>query len=230
MGAAGVVLSPLVSLGNSFKAFVADIKAKQFLSAVYDIVNIPANMTNAFFNGAGFMDLTKIVERFLPTEGTGVRAEPINLGKIGLNLGGLLNATPQVNPPTNQYSGGTAFDAIGTDPNGPDGFLYANGVFGVKVGLGGSMVGMGQYLAPKLRVTPPAARTSAAVKPAAATPAVEAPASPEVADVAAAVADSAPADTPAPRRGSSRKASAGADKGGSDNGARSRGRAHRGSD
>ena len=83
MGAVGLAISPVVSLVNSFKAFGADLKAKQFLSAVYDIVNIPANMTNAFFNGAGFLDLSKVVEKFAEVSLGAI-------GKLGLNLGGLL--------------------------------------------------------------------------------------------------------------------------------------------
>ena len=172
MGAAGVVLSPLVSLSNSIKAFVADLKARQFVSAVYDILNIPANMTNAFFNGAGFWDLSKIVEKFIPPDPDA----DIQLGKVGLKLGGLLNLTPTNgslvdpdNPPTT-YNGGVALDSLAGEG---DGFFGANGIRGIKVGLGGSMVGMGQFLGEKLRVTPPVKSAAVRAKAAAA---IEAPA------------------------------------------------------
>lgn len=180
VGALGPVLSPLVSLTNSFSAFKADLKAKQFVSAAFDIVNIPANMTNALFNGAGFTDLSKILGRFLPLP-DGV--------KVGLNLGGLLNVTPLENPPTDQYSGGTAFDEISVTGGT---FFTENAVPGVRGGLGGAMVGMGQFLAEKLKVTPPAARTSAAVKPAAAAAALDASAA-ETAVADEPAAESAPA-------------------------------------
>jgi hypothetical protein len=161
VAAAGPVLSPLVSLGNSFSAFSANLKAGKILDAVYEIINIPAKMTNALLNGAGFTDLTKIVSKFAPVpEGA----------KVGINMGGLLNAVPQngslidpENPPT-EYSGGTAFDALAVSLGPAVGTKFP----GLPVGLGGSMIGMGQFLAGKLRVTPPAARTAAAVKPVAA--------------------------------------------------------------
>lgn len=164
MGAAGVALSPIVSVLHSFSAFKEDLKAKQFLNAVYDIVNIPTNAVNAFFNGAGFTDLTKILEKVVGIDLSGV-------GNLGLNLGGLLNATPLEDPPTNKYNGGVAFDAIAAAGKG---VVADNNLSGVKVGLGGAMVGMGQYLAPKLRVTKPL-KSLGAAKRASAAAAVEAP-------------------------------------------------------
>ena len=197
MGAVGVVMSPLVSLGNSLKAFGADLKAGQLLSAVYDLVNIPANMTNAFFNGAGFMDLTNLVGKVAGIE------IPEAVGRIGLNLGGLLNATPVQTPPTDEYNGGVAFDAIA---GGGDGLLPDNGIRGIKVGLGGALVGMGQFLGKELKVTPPLQAATAAAAPAASAveaPAVEAPA----VEVTAPAEDSAPAVS-APSRRKARAAAA----------------------
>jgi hypothetical protein len=186
VGAAGVVLSPLVSLGNSVKAFIANLKEGKVLDALYEVLNIPANMTNALFNGAGYLELTKIVNRFVE----------LPVKEIGLNLGGLLNAVPldgsagdPTDPPT-AYTVGPAFNSTHVE-------VEYNGsccitIPGLPNGLGGSMVGMGQYLAPKLKVTPPP--PAAAVAPAAAAAAAV---SPVVAEAPAAVVADAPASVAA---------------------------------
>jgi hypothetical protein len=199
IGAVGPLLSPLVSLSRSVNSFVANLQAGQYLDAVYELVNIPTNMTNAFFNGAGFWDLTKVIENF-----TGFSLEGV--GKVGLNLGGLLNVAPLTTPPTDQFTPGTAFDSlvVGGDPGQ---FFGNQPAPGVPVGLGGSMVGMGQYLGDKLRLNPPptpaaaAPAAAAAEAPAAAdTPAVQAPAvvdAPAVEVPKAVLADSPAVDLPA---------------------------------
>ncbi|MCW1960247.1 MAG: hypothetical protein KIH64_017215 [Mycobacterium sp.] len=186
LGAVGPLVSPVVSLINSVKAFGADLKARQFLSAAFDIINIPANLTNAVLNGAGFTDLTKIINKIAGG------AIPDGI-KVGVNMGGLLNSMPvngsladPDNPPT-EYSGGAGFDGLALDIEG-----FETKFPGLPNGLGGAMVGMGQFLAEKLKVTPPAARTSAAVKPAAAAAALDASAA-ETAVADEPAAESAPA-------------------------------------
>ena len=179
LAALGPVLAPVLSLGDSLKAIAAILKSRKagrFLNLAYEILNIPANMTNAFLNGGPVLDLTKLAAKLLPVEPE----------FFGFRMGGLLNAVPvngslvdPENPPT-KYSGGTGFDAVNA--------VLGTEIVGLPIGLGGSMVGMGQYLAGKLKVTPPAP-TAAAV----------APASAVVAEAPAAVADDAPAAVaPAP--------------------------------
>jgi hypothetical protein len=196
VGALGPLISPLVSLSNSFTSFGANLKAGKYLDAFYDIVNIPANMTNAFFNGAGFWELNSVIEAV-----TGINLNPetgLGLGRVGLNLGGLLNLTPVDNPIT-EYNGGVLFDAI-AGPEGGGGFIAGNEIWGVPVGLGGSLVHMGQFLGEKLLVTPPspgAAVAAAAAVADAPAPAVKAPA-PAIADVPAPALEAPAVKAPAP--------------------------------
>ena len=174
LAAVGPVLAPLMALADSVKASIASFSDKEhglawkLVNSLYNLINIPANMTNAFLNGGPVLDLTKLVNNVLP----------LKVDSFGFRLGGLLNAVPlngslkdPENPPT-EYSGGTGYDAVSA--------LLGTATVGLPVGLGGSMVGMGQYLAPKLRVTPPAP-TAAAVAPAAAVAEAPAAAAPEAA-------------------------------------------------
>ncbi len=249
LGLIGTLVSPLVSLTRSFTAVGEYVQAGDVLAAINELINIPANMTNATLNGAGFWDLSGIVNNFItPTD------PPL---KVGLNLGGLLNAVPvngsladPDNPPT-EYSGGTAFDGLAI-LEGP--VIGDQPVLGLPVGLAGSVIGLGQYLSEQMLVTPPTAATTAAA-PAAATPAEPAtpatpaepaapaepatqeapavpatpavPALPAVPAEPAAAADTQ-ADTPAPSRGARRGASANSGDNGGGDGARSGGRGDRG--
>jgi hypothetical protein len=192
MGALGTALSPFVALSNSFNSFGANLTAGKYLDAFYDIVNIPVNMTNAFFNGAGFFDLSPILKAF------GFELPAALATQVGLTLGGLLNVTPVDNPVT-QYNGGILLDAVG---GRGEGFIPDNEIFGLRVGLGGSLVGMGQLLGEKLKVTPPAPGAAVAPAAAAAAPAPEVKAPAVVADAPAPAIADAPApvvaDAPAP--------------------------------
>ncbi|MBU3750447.1 MAG: hypothetical protein FGM52_08340 [Mycobacterium sp.] len=172
MGALGPVLAPVASLINSFTSFGANLKAGKYLDAVYDIVNIPTNMTSAVFNGA-FLDLTAVVEKL-----TGSAA----LGSVGLNLGGLLNITPTDGPPATTYNGGVLFNQLGGPPGG-EGFIVNNAGQGIPTGLGGSLVGFNQSLASVLKVTPPVAQAKAASTVPAAAAAASAPDVPAAAPV-----------------------------------------------
>jgi hypothetical protein len=148
LGLLGTVISPLVQVTKSFTAVGQYFEDGDVVAAINELINIPANMTNAFLNGGGYLDLTAIAEQFLPLE-------PGTLDRIGVNLGGLLNAVPfdgslqdPDNPPT-QYSGGTGFDGIAAEASGV--------VFpGLPVGWAGSVIGLGQFLGEQLVVTPPA--------------------------------------------------------------------------
>jgi hypothetical protein len=181
----GTLISPIVQLTKSFTAIGEFFQAGDVIGAINELINIPANMTNAFLNGAGFLDLTGIAGSIfgdLP-EGT----------TLGIRLGGLLNAMPQDgslndpdNPPTT-WSGGTGFDGVALSLATPPGLPS---VEGIPNGLLGANIGLGQFLADKLLITPPpppGAQTAAAAP-------VETPAVEVVADTPA----PAPAEAPAP--------------------------------
>ena len=192
IGLAGTLLSPLVQLVKSFTAVGAYFTEGDVAGAINELINIPTKTTNAFLNGAGFLDLAGIINKFLP--------EPLPDGtKAGLNLGGLLNSMPQdgslvpppvTDPPTpadppTKWSVGVGFDSAAAYV--PDFYDHD----GLRNGFWGSTIGLGQFLSEELLVKPPV--KSAAAGPAAAAAAAEAP--------AAVVADSpapAVADDPAP--------------------------------
>jgi hypothetical protein len=205
LGLLGPLISPLVQVVKSFTAVGAYFEAGDVAGAINELINIPANTTNAFLNGAGFLDLTGIV--------ASVVGELPEGAKVGLNMGGLLNAMPvdgsldnPDDPPTT-WSGGTGFVsfAVSLGDSLPS-------IPGLPNGWAGSVIGLGQFLGDQLVVTPPAPPPVAAEPEAAklAAPAdisavTEAPveeAAPAVVDVPAeesapAVAD-VPAEDPAP--------------------------------
>jgi hypothetical protein len=190
LGLLGPLLSPLVQVVKSFTAVGAYFGAGDVAGAINELINIPTNTTNAFLNGAGYLDLTAIAAKILP--------DGFEVKSFGVNLGGLLNAVPTngsfVNPdnPPTEWSGGVGFDGIATD-------LGLVKFQGLPNGLAGSVVGLGQFLGKELLVTPPApgqavAPTAAAAVAPKAAAAVEAPAIP--AEPAAPAAPAEPA-TPA---------------------------------
>lgn len=167
----GIFTPPLASLVQLTKSFTAVGEFWQngdVIGAINELINIPANMTNAFLNGGQVLDLTSIVESLLPKQIT----------KIGLALGGLLSP------------GGSAFNALDlvtkpfapappevTIPGVPAGPLTSSILLGRQIG---EAIDVGPYV-------PSAAAAPAAAKPAAAAAAVAAPEAP------AAVVDNTPA-------------------------------------
>jgi hypothetical protein len=182
----GPVLAPIAVLTRSFTAIGEFFEAGDVTGAINELINIPANLTDGVLNGAGFLDLTGVLAAL------GFEL-PFPDAKIGVNLGGLLNAMPKNgslvdpnNPPT-EYSGGIGFDSVAlvSDANFP----------GIPNGWFGSTIGLGQFLGEQLLVTPP---STAAAEPAAAKQAapldIPAPALTEApAEEAAPAEDSAPA-------------------------------------
>jgi hypothetical protein len=83
-------LASLVQLTRSFTAVGEFFKNGDVIGAINELLNIPANTTNAFLNGGQVLDLTNIVASLLPKQIT----------KFGLALGGLLSP------------GGSAFNAL----------------------------------------------------------------------------------------------------------------------
>jgi len=213
VGLLGPVISPLIQLTQSFTAVGQYWQAGKPLEALNELINIPANMTNAALNGGKYLDLTGVVRSLgynLPPEVT----------SIGLNIGGLLNVVPVgYEPPTvttsdiHPYGGGLAFDALATEVQS---FLTFKDP-GWPVGAIGSVMGLGQALGDAMLVTPPApAATKVPAAAAVAPQAIEAAAVPGAADTevpgtapavdgiavpaAPKVADTA-AEAPTPRRG-----------------------------
>ncbi len=181
----GTLISPLVQAVKSFTAVGEFFQAGDVIGAINELINIPANMTNASLNGAGFLDLTGIVDSIVPNS---------PLTRIGVNLGGLLNVMPQdkgwgefgFTPPT-EWSGGVGTDSLSVGE--PGAFDYAQGI---PNGLLGANIGLGQFLADKLLVTPPA--PGQAVTPAAAAKAAAAVEAPAAAPVEAPAAVNAPVE------------------------------------
>ena len=180
-GFLGPAIAPLIQLTRNVTAAGEALKNGQALDALYQIINIPADMTNAFLNGLDRpWDLVPVLKNFI-----GI---PDGF-KAGLQIGGLLNSMPYNgslqdpdNPPT-EYSTGTLWDNLSVIDE-PSGFFVDQNPYGLKNGLLGSTVGLGQYLARQLLVAPPepaqtmspaAATAAPAPAPAAATPAVPAP-------------------------------------------------------
>jgi len=189
LGLLGPVLSPVAALINSTTALMAAISDGDFVGAINELVNIPANLVNGFLNGAP-LNLTPVFNLI-------VEPGTLPIDRIGFQLGGLLTGPVPLNgslvdpedPPT-EFSGGSGIDAVLAGVTSPN--ISFNGL---PIGPIGSLIGMGQYLGEQLVVTPPeapAVQTAAAVEMAP----VEVSTPVEVAAVEApvSVAESAPAD------------------------------------
>lgn len=193
LGFLGPVISPLIQLTQSFTAIGQFFQAGNVLGAINELINIPANVTNAFLNGGKYLDLTGVAKTLgldLPPEVT----------RIGFNMGGLLNVSPRAyEPPTlpgsdvHPYGGGVAFDAVAGELQqsaynlrAEDGNTLSIVDPGWPVGAIAPVIGLGQALADAMLVS----EQTEAFDAAASTRAV-APAATEVSpiDVPAAVPD-----------------------------------------
>lgn len=148
IGLFGTVLAPIIQLTKSFTAIGDFVKAGDAGAAINELINIPANLTNAVLNGTGYLDRTAAVGTLIPGG--------LPVDSIGVELGGLLSSTPYDgsvtnpdNPPT-RWTGGVAFDGVTTT-------VGSNTLKGLKLGFLGSTIGMGQFLSDQLLVTPPQA-------------------------------------------------------------------------
>lgn len=199
LGVLGPLLSPAIQLVRSLSASWDYLTKGAILEAINEIINIPAKTTNAFLNGAGFLDLTPIVTAVL---GGPLPVFPGIISKdfkVGINLGGLLNVVPRNGSLADPDQAPTEWFGLGIDglsildtPGnffGPD----AQGVFGYPNGFLGSGIAMTQYMSEQLLVTPPV-KASATVAPAAAAT-VEAPATPSVPDTTPAIPATPAIDT-----------------------------------
>ncbi len=190
VGLLGPLFAPLIELTRSFTAIGEYFEAGDVTGAINELINIPANITNAVLNGGGFLDLTGVVNAIQPL--------PPEVTKIGLNLGGLISPPvpqdgsllPNGTAPTS-FDGGVAFDSLAAEINykisnlpPPNGTVVTVNDPGIPVSWIGAAIGLGQYLSGEMVVTPPPVPTEAA--------SVEAPAEVEAAVVEAAEAPAAP--------------------------------------
>jgi hypothetical protein len=200
------LLAPVIELTRSFTAIGAFFEAGDVTGAINELINIPANVTNAVLNGGGVLDLTGVVNAISPL--------PPEVESIGLNLGGLISPPVPQNgslltggtAPT-QFDGGVLFDSLAASINykvsefpKPNGTSVKVNDPGIPVSWIGAAVGLGQYLGQEMVVTPPPAPTTAAAvsdaveveAPVDEAPAIEAPA--DEAPAVEAPVDEAPAD------------------------------------
>ena len=196
LGLIGPVIGPVVSLVNSAGAIIDALKASDFEGAISELINIPANFTNALLNGGQFLDLKPLLSA------VGV-ALPDSIQSLGFNMGGLLSAgISPVAPTGNDPLATVMFDGLAFTADLGVGSAITNP--GLSVGPIGSLIGLGNYVADSIAVPPPAS-TAAAVGSASAVevPAVEAAAEPaaEAVDADAAEAASAAASVPAQATG-----------------------------
>jgi hypothetical protein len=174
LGFAGPGLSSILQLQETVQnIFAPPPGAKPLLNAINEILNLPANLFNAAFNGGKFLDLTDLVKNLVgPTLAPAITS-------AGVRTGGFLNA------------GGVAFDGLATEAN--LGLSIVDP--GLSVGFIGATGTLANSVADAIKVVPPA--PTASVAAAAATPAVEAAApeveAPAVAEVSAPVEKAAPA-------------------------------------
>lgn len=203
VGAIGPIVAPVLALVNSVSNTIALLQESNFVGAITELINIPANAVNAFLNGGQVLDLTGLVGLL------GVQL-PDSIESIGLKMGGLLSP------------GGVAFDAVAAkasatlDPLPPVSITDT----GLPVGPIGALFGLGNYVAQSIKVTPAPTPPGSAVRAAAAdaevqaAPAVEA----EVvatADEPVALAAERAQDDPAPAtHRQTRRAGASADRSG----------------
>ncbi len=197
IGLIAPLLAPLVQLTRSFTTVGQYFQDGDVIGAINELINIPADVTNAVLNGAGYLDLTGVVNAISPL--------PKEVTSIGLNLGGLISpgvpADGTIEAPT-AWAGGTAFDSLAADisyrlpPFGPT--VRVNDP-GIPVSWVGSAIGLGQFLGQELLVTPPPAPVQAVAPAAAATPAVVAETPAAIVNDAPAAMEAAPVETPAPR-------------------------------
>lgn len=146
LGFAGPGLSSMLQLQETVQnIFNPAPGAKPLLNAINEILNLPANLFNAAFNGGKNLDLTPLVGSLLP-EGT----------KLGIRTGGFLNG------------GGVAFDGVTAEVTSPLPLTDS----GISVGFIGATGSLANYVADAIKVVPPA--PTASIAAAAAAPAAEA--------------------------------------------------------
>ena len=153
----GPVIGPVVSLVNSAGAIIDALKASDFEGAISELINIPANFTNALLNGGQFLDLKPLLSA------VGV-ALPDSIQSLGFNMGGLLSAgISPVAPTGNDPLATVMFDGLAFTADLGVGSAITNP--GLSVGPIGSLIGLGNYVADSIAVPPPASTAAAGDPP-----------------------------------------------------------------
>ena len=152
IGLLSPLLSGLVQLTRSFTAVGQDFQKGDAIGAINELINIPANVTNASLNGAGLLDLTALAKKILPPAVAAIT------NSFGVNLGGLISppvpyngSLPNTSKPPTVYTGGTLFDGVQLATS------VGAQTTGLPVGWFESVIGMKQFVAQNLLVTPPPA-------------------------------------------------------------------------
>ena len=188
LSAIGPIISPVLAVVNSAGAIIDALGSGDFVGAINELINIPANAVNAFLNGGQFLDLGPVLSL------VGVTL-PDSIQSLGFNMGGLLSTG--INPvPTEDPVpvAGVMFDGLAFTADLGLGAPVVDP--GLSVGPIGALLGLNAGIAEAIKVTPPSeAPTDGAAPPAQATvaEAPEAAAALEVeANLAASPAESAP--------------------------------------
>jgi hypothetical protein len=132
------VVSPFIASGlafmNSVQAIIGDVMASNFADAITELINVPANVVDAFLNGGQTLDLGPLLTSLgvLPISPTA----GIDITDLNIEMGGVLSA------------GGSIFNALGLTIaiEGTD--LPA--LPGTGAGWAGSLIGLGGVIAKAL--------------------------------------------------------------------------------
>ena len=133
IGLVGPVVAPMLALAAGTQAIVDNLTGAtpDLASAVNDLVNVPAAMTDAFLNGGQKLDLTPVVSALAPALGLDLPEGTT----LGVTLGGLLSP------------GGSLFNSLnlGIDVSG-----IPISSIGQPVGTLGSLMGLSKTIAKAL--------------------------------------------------------------------------------
>lgn len=147
IGLAGPVLSPGVALINTAQQIVTALMAGHAAAALQGLVNTPANVVGAFFNGA-----TVNLDGLVPLiNKAGILSDDTTLYGLNLALGGLLSSGAVGEGGTSGTVfgvGGSIVNALGQNfISSMMGFPLSLDIPGQPVGPIGSIIGFGQAIA-----------------------------------------------------------------------------------
>jgi hypothetical protein len=186
-------LSAFAQVIDSVNVVTTAVTTGNWAKALNEVINLPANLLNAYLNGGKQLDLTQIVERVAPVLGLNIPAGT----KLGLATGGLLSPGVALgggsfDPPANTRSvpfggwAGTAWDSVSAEAD-----LSGIPVFvkGLPLGQIATMLGMRTTIANAIRLPVPVPAQATSAQATAALAAAE----PAPQAAAAVAADLAPA-------------------------------------
>lgn len=130
IGLVGPIVAPILSFSNSVHAIINNFLDGEFGDAITELINIPANLVDAFLNGGPSLDLGPLLTRLgvlpiSPLEGVAVT-------DLEIAMGGLLSP------------GGSLFNSLGLGVTIGDVDIP---IPGVPAGAIGSLIGLGQTVA-----------------------------------------------------------------------------------